>query len=522
MFDTETTSAPTTRWVMILAVMALLLASVPHSALAQSREVTRISGPNRIDTAVEVSRVHWSSSDWVLVATAGDYPDALAAAALAGLHGAPLLLTPGNTLPDSVAEELIRLNTGNVAILGGAGAISVAVEQQIKQLSTAPAVTRVQGSNRFETAAASAISAGSPAGTAVVASGGDYPDALAAASLTATPARSPILLTLRDAVPQVTIDALHAIDARTVVIAGGTGVVSDQAMAQLESNGIQPRRVSGRNRYSTSVAMATEALAAFSDDPRPLVVATGQQFADALAAGALAAQLAAPLLLVPTGGLTAELDEFIRTNRQRFTGARVIGGTAAVNDVALQQIRDALAGTPPQPDPEPEPDPPSQPGFGDGTHRVPQDVAAGRYRNTDSSDYCYWERLDGFSGEFDDLKANGLSQEIMIVDIDSSDAGFKSERCMRWTTDLSPRTSSPTAGFAGGHYQIGSEIAPGTWRSSPPTDGDHCYWERLAGFTGEFDDLKANGLSEHAETVTIDESDVGFWSSGCGSWTKID
>jgi hypothetical protein len=156
--------------------------------------------------------------------------------------------------------------------------------------------------------------------------------------------------------------------------------------------------------------------------------------------------------------------------------------------------------------------------FGDGTWIVPDEVAAGLYRNTDSSDFCDWERLAGFSGEFEDLITNGFSDEIFIVEVKPSDAGFSSNRCGGWTSDLSPRTSSPTADFGGGHHQVGPEIAPGTWRNSDSSET--CYWERLAGFSGEFEDLITNGLSDEIFIVEVKPSDAGFSSNRCGGWTS--
>ncbi|WP_197522643.1 hypothetical protein, partial [Occultella aeris] len=44
--------------------------------------------------------------------------------------------------------------------------------------------------------------------------------------------------------------------------------------------------------------------------------------------------------------------------------------------------------------------------------------------------------------------------------------------------------------FGAGTLRVGTDVAPGTYRAS--TGADSCYWERLAGFSGEFDDIIAN------------------------------
>lgn len=85
-----------------------------------------------------------------------------------------------------------------------------------------------------------------------------------------------------------------------------------------------------------------------------------------------------------------------------------------------------------QPTPEPIPAGPATT-FGSGAHIVGTDIVAGTYRNSDSSDFCFWERLSGFSGEFDQIIANGLSDAQQIVTISASDVGFQSSRCGVWT-----------------------------------------------------------------------------------------
>jgi len=76
-----------------------------------------------------------------------------------------------------------------------------------------------------------------------------------------------------------------------------------------------------------------------------------------------------------------------------------------------------------------------------------------------------------------------------------------------------------TAPFRGGTYIVGTDIAPGTWRSS---GGPGCYWERESGFSGTLDDIIANDLTNSPAIVTISSSDKGFEAGAeCGTWTKI-
>ena len=157
--------------------------------------------------------------------------------------------------------------------------------------------------------------------------------------------------------------------------------------------------------------------------------------------------------------------------------------------------------------------------FGNGTWRVGSDIPSGTYRNSDSSGLCYAARLSGFGGSLDEIIANELSYNLMIVTIKPSDAGFESQDCGVWSNKLTPRTASPTSPFAGGYYLVGNEVAAGLWRNSDSSE--LCYWERLSGFGWTLDDIITNGLSTSIETVQIGPSDVGFHSEDCGTWTYL-
>lgn len=73
--------------------------------------------------------------------------------------------------------------------------------------------------------------------------------------------------------------------------------------------------------------------------------------------------------------------------------------------------------------------------------------------------------------------------------------------------------------FGGGVHLVGTDIQPGTYRSSR---GDWCYWARLSGLGGELRDIIANdNVFEGQAIVTIGANDHAFESSGCGTWTLV-
>ena len=113
------------------------------------------------------------------VATGESYPDALAGGPAAARLGGPILLTQKGTLPAATVSELRRLKPKRIVVLGGTGVVSAAVEKALRA-HTSGEVSRLAGADRYSTAAAvSAAHFGPGAPVAFVATGLDFPDALA-------------------------------------------------------------------------------------------------------------------------------------------------------------------------------------------------------------------------------------------------------------------------------------------------------------------------------------------------------
>ena len=315
--------------------------------------VERAHGTDRIATAVAASQRGWTSSPRALLATATNFPDALAAGALAGSLDAPLLLTDASTLSGAVEGELSRLAVKTVTILGGPSAVSEAVSSSLVDLGYT--VERIEGPDRFATAAAVAKRVGaSPAKAVTIALGQhadltrqSWPDALSAGALSATPARIPTLLTRSDQLPQATRAALSELAPETVYVLGGEAAVSEQVADQLSESGYVVERLEGDNRFETSVAVATKALEHLPDWTLEVVFATGFNYPDGLAAGALAARRGALVMLVPRDALdqAEAVRDFLADNANRLDLGTVVGGEAAVSDAVRAGLEQAMAAT---------------------------------------------------------------------------------------------------------------------------------------------------------------------------------
>lgn len=300
-------------------------------------QVRRLAGGNRFASSAAAAGELWpGGSDTVVLATGLDHPDALAGAALAATDDAPMLLAVTDQLPASVRQTVIDLAPQRVVLLGGDAALSAQLAREVRGLPGQPTVERVAGANRFATAAAAAQAAGGfDGGSVAVADGLGFADALAAGSLAAGDDPTPVVLAS---------DGGVAADLSTAERALLVGRVAPAAQAQARAQAATTVQLTGPTRWATSLIVANRTLTQRLSGDAPLVVATGQRFADALVAGAVAARSDAPLLLVPRQGPTGAQAEWIAEHHQRLTGAWIVGGTEAVSASAAGELASLLAG----------------------------------------------------------------------------------------------------------------------------------------------------------------------------------
>jgi putative cell wall-binding protein len=324
------------------ALLAALpgVASADHPPLADggSPRVDRVAGADRITTAALASQIGWRSAQAAVVATAHAFPDALVGAPLAASVDGPLLLTHADQLPGEVAEELDRLGVSEVIVLGGVRAISSEVEESIAALPGRPRVTRLAGADRYGTAAEAARIVTTHGQPIAIASGTTFADAVSSGVLPGPSGRLPVLLATREVVPEGSREVIAELEPRGGVLVGGTAALSDAVAADLEAQIGEITRLAGPDRFATSRAVAESVLGDLGPEPRPLVVAAGSDYADALAAGGLAAHLDGVVLLAPRFRLTDGVETFVRAHRERWSRVLVVGGAVAVDDDVLAEL----------------------------------------------------------------------------------------------------------------------------------------------------------------------------------------
>jgi murein DD-endopeptidase MepM/ murein hydrolase activator NlpD len=256
--------------------------------------VHRLSGDDRYQTAVAISKRFGAGVPILYVATAADFPDALTAAAAAAHLGGPLLLTRADVLPDVVRAEIARLAPKRIVVAGGESVVGADVYDDLATMT--PSITRLGGSDRYETGALLISDAFTSATQAFVATGRDFPDALAASAAAGYLGAPVYLVDGQSAIaPTYATASMASLGVGTVRIAGAAGAVSLAMETDLITHGFDVMRHEGTDRYVTAAAINKAVFRGIS--PGSAFIATGADFADALAGAALAGGLDAPLFL---------------------------------------------------------------------------------------------------------------------------------------------------------------------------------------------------------------------------------
>ena len=185
---------------------------------------------------------------------------------------------------------------------------------------------RYAGADRYATAAAiSAAAFGAGASTVYIATGLDFPDALAGAAAAAA-TNAPTLLVTATKIPDATRQELGRLRPNRIVILGGSAVVSNAVKTELRTYASgNVDRIAGADRYATAAAISA---ATFSAGVPVAFIATGSNFPDALGGAAAAGQEGGPVLLV-----NDRVPDAVATELTRLAPARIIilGGLAVVS-----------------------------------------------------------------------------------------------------------------------------------------------------------------------------------------------
>lgn len=328
-----------TKTISILLSLSLFICIVPVNAFAVSEQkIHRIYGNDRYETSVAISKDSWEYTQNVIIANGTNFPDALAGVSLTSLLSAPILLTESSKLNPVVIDEIKRLGAKNAYILGGTEAVSTKVEETLKSLGCS--IHRLSGPNRTETAAAigKEISNYHEFDTVILATGSNYPDALSVGPISGGSA-IPILFTDQNKLSEASKNFINKYNIKYVAIIGGTSVISSSVENELTAMGKNTKRISGANRYETSLQIG-EVFKNYTN-PDYITLATGSNFPDALAGGGLSSTIGSLLLLVDNTGGNTSLKNFIKNTG--YGNMFVYGGSSVISNQTINDISQYLS-----------------------------------------------------------------------------------------------------------------------------------------------------------------------------------
>lgn len=294
----------------------------------------RFQGENRAKTAVNVQRHYFANTNKVILVNDNAYPDAISATNVS-MGKYPLLYTGKNSLSIETKSALDKMFLDEIYLMGGVNTISKKVENSLKRNFPHAKITRIMGSNRYDTSAESARTRAKTTNL-IFAAGTNYADALYATSLAAHQNAS-ILLVSNDGINQSTANFIKSLgNIHNVTIVGGEISVNQSVKNQIEALTRKPvTRLSGVDRYESSVEVAKRVNA----NPAEVITTSGEVFADALVSSTVAQKIKAPILLVKKDVLPISVREYLKKTNSIYK-LTTIGGynTVTKNNYSTQVI----------------------------------------------------------------------------------------------------------------------------------------------------------------------------------------
>lgn len=220
--------------VYILGSTGVISKGIEDSLKKSQLNVIRLYGADRFKTAVAIGNevMKNNTSTTAVIATALDYPDALAISPYASLNKYPTLFTQCNFLDPDTKNFLINHKIKNVIIPGSVGVVSAKVESELKSIGIS--TTRISGSNRYDTALKiSEKYKSSFTNDSFITIGSDFPDGLTGGVLAAK-LKSPLLFVEKDTIESSVLNHIKSKGNTNLYILGSRGILSDTIVKKIK------------------------------------------------------------------------------------------------------------------------------------------------------------------------------------------------------------------------------------------------------------------------------------------------
>ncbi|ACA44695.1 cell wall-binding repeat-containing protein [Clostridium botulinum] len=332
-----------TRALASAAAIGIVLTMLPSGNVkAAPGDVNKMPGKDRYETAANVATANWKEgAENVIIASGDGYADSLSASVLAKKLNAPIILTKSQELHKSAKEALKTLKAKNLYVIGGNASVSQSIRDDLKKEGYA--LTELGGKTRFETNLAIANylveKHNVKADEILVVNGKDgFSDALSAAPVAA--AKGQILLIVGKDPSTADLAAKFIEEHNSKVIVIGTEKVIPKTV--YDKLGAKERVIGGANRFETNLNIMKHFK--LNTDKLYVANATGDGYADALVASALAGRTGSQLILTHTKDSqeTKNAIEYIKSIRNDKTEVGLVGGDSVIPKEVVDKIKEVV------------------------------------------------------------------------------------------------------------------------------------------------------------------------------------
>nr|UWI51894.1 cell wall-binding repeat-containing protein [Clostridioides difficile] len=217
-------------------------------------------------------------------------------------------------------------STGSSASSGGASSK--------EDFNKTPSKEKIAGTDRNDTSVKISQKGWRKADNIVLINDSSISDALSATSF-AKSKDAPILLTKNNNLNKLTEKEINRLEVKNVYIVGGLKSVDEKVVSDLKLKGLNVIRISGNDRYETSIKLAKELDKNFKLSK--VVVVNGEKgLADAVSMGAISAKEEMPILLTNKNDDMREIKDLIAN--KNILKSYVIGGESLFNNKEISNI----------------------------------------------------------------------------------------------------------------------------------------------------------------------------------------
>lgn len=337
-------------------IISLLLTTIIAGGMfsnvkAADMSEQRIFGMDRYQTSINASKTFLGGEKPknIIITYGENYPDALSAGLLSKKLNAPIILISNIDSQDKSTYDYLKSiysSDAKVTIIGGTGVVSPGTENKIKDIGYS--IVRIQGSDRYETNRKVIENCGIAEGTPIVITSGEgFADALSANNIVSK-LGYPVFMTAKDSLDQQTLGYIKKLKPSKIIVVGGPGVVADNILKTLseqistikKDKFINLDRWFGLDRYETSSVVLENLYHSEYNPQKDLIVASGENFPDALVSSPLQNKLNAPLVLSSNDGQSSYVATGFNINPSSIN---IFGGTGVLGDSSVTQLKNNIS-----------------------------------------------------------------------------------------------------------------------------------------------------------------------------------